>query len=157
MNPAIHRALASGIRLRPSGPYLPVALAAVLVVTLLSVSVLAVSAANTRRLAENHRRVVHTIEVLRQLEEVLSIMKDAETGQRGFVMTGKDEYLIPYHSALGSIHKSLDAVAPHFDESGNRGQFVALESEIELKLGELQKTIAIRRELGFEPLRSGSS
>jgi two-component system sensor histidine kinase/response regulator len=141
--------LAVSDRLRRRGPYLPLALAIALVVALLSASV-GVSVANTRRLAENHRRVVHTIELLRRLEAVLSTMKDAETGQRGFVMTGRDEYLEPYLSALESIEETVNAIGPDFEESGKGEQFHTLKSEIGRKLDELRETVALRRDRGFD-------
>src|ERR1700689_4194837 len=125
MNAAI--ILAAAGRLRAWGSYLPLALAIGLVVTLLSAN-FGISMVNIRRLAENPRRVLHSVEVIRQLETILSNMKDAETGQRGFVMTGKDEYLGPYYSALESIRKSVDALGPNFDEPGKREQLNALKS-----------------------------
>src|SRR5438105_2655093 len=58
---------------------------------------------STRRLVDNGERVTHTHQVLETLESILSLMKDAETGQRGFVLTGKDSYLEPYTGAKGAI------------------------------------------------------
>ena len=39
---------------------------------------------------------IHTHQVLEKIESLLSEMKDAETGQRGYLLTGKDRYLAPY-------------------------------------------------------------
>src|ERR1017187_10301847 len=44
---------------------------------------------------------------LRYIETILSTMRDAETGQRGFVITGDEEYLEPYTRALSEIAKEL--------------------------------------------------
>ena len=38
-------------------------------------------------------------------------LKDAETGQRGFVLTGEERYLEPYHAATGEVHHDIDALA----------------------------------------------
>src|SRR5262245_41640335 len=43
--------------------------------------------------------VAHTHQVLEQLNGILSSLKDAETGQRGFLLTGEERYLEPYTSA----------------------------------------------------------
>src|ERR1700712_4677300 len=43
--------------------------------------------------------VNHTNEVVQKLEEASSVLKDAETGQRGFLITGQEEFLDPYHGA----------------------------------------------------------
>ena len=44
------------------------------------------------------------------LANLLSTMKDAETGQRGFLITGEDEYLAPYQSALASVDDEIKAM-----------------------------------------------
>ncbi len=49
---------------------------------------------NTRQLHNEGFWVAHTHEVLASLDDVLSTVKDAETGQRGFLITGKEDYLI---------------------------------------------------------------
>ena len=43
--------------------------------------------------------VTHTYMVLERLAALLSVLKDAETGQRGFVITGDEAYLEPYVKA----------------------------------------------------------
>src|ERR1700761_48081 len=52
-------------------------------------------------------KVAHAHEVLFQMDQLLSEMKDAETGQRGYVITGEQEYLEPYNSAIASVPGSL--------------------------------------------------
>ena len=51
---------------------------------------------NTRRLLETTRLVEHSQVVLTELEAALSSVKDAETGQRGYLLTGQPSYLEPY-------------------------------------------------------------
>lgn len=51
---------------------------------------------NITRLADNEKLVSHTHEVLYELENVFSLAKDAETGARGYIITGKRAYLEPY-------------------------------------------------------------
>ena len=50
---------------------------------------------STRRLNADAERVSHTHAVLTGLEEIISLAKDAETGQRGYVITGEEQYLEP--------------------------------------------------------------
>jgi signal transduction histidine kinase len=61
----------------------------------------------TRILINNDRSVFHTHQVLTALEVVLSTLTDAETGERGFIITGANEYLEPYQSAVGQIDQDL--------------------------------------------------
>src|SRR4051812_1718123 len=56
-------------------------------------------------LLESAKWVNHTNEVIHRLEETLSTLKDAETGQRGYLLTGNTEYLEPYQ---GAQDKALD-------------------------------------------------
>src|SRR5207244_7771294 len=63
---------------------------------------------NVRTLAATDRWVIHTFEVLTELEDTLSLLKDAETGQRGYLLTGRDRYLEPYRDAVDRIPAKLD-------------------------------------------------
>src|SRR3954465_967298 len=68
------------------------------------VAVLVIAGLSYRSLAaraEAADAVNHTNEVQDHLHRFLSDMKDAETGQRGYLLTGVEHYLDPYHLALG--------------------------------------------------------
>lgn len=65
---------------------------------------------NTRQLGEDNRWVAHTQDVIAGLEQVLSLAKDAETGQRGYIITGQDPYLEPYETAVREIDKQIIAL-----------------------------------------------
>jgi CHASE3 domain sensor protein len=58
-------------------------------------------------LIANSRAVTHTEQVLTQLESLLSTFKDAETGQRGFVITNNPDYLAPYNVGTARAHDLL--------------------------------------------------
>jgi len=62
---------------------------------------------NTNQLNEDARWVAHTQEVLGHTADVLLTLVDAETGQRGFIITGKDDFLQPYNAALGRLDERL--------------------------------------------------
>ena len=55
---------------------------------------------NTRQLREDAGWVAHTQEVLDLTGGVLRTLVDAETGQRGFLLAGKENFLEPYHRPL---------------------------------------------------------
>ncbi|MBS1527456.1 MAG: CHASE3 domain-containing protein, partial [Bacteroidetes bacterium] len=71
---------------------------------LLLVAVSVASYISIHNLLESARRVDHSKLVISKLEYVLSTMKDAETGQRGYLLTANDEFLLPY---TGSQKKAL--------------------------------------------------
>ncbi len=57
---------------------------------------------NIASLTTTSAQVTHTHEVLNGLASILSSLKDAETGQRGLVITGEERYLEPYNEAPGA-------------------------------------------------------
>ena len=61
----------------------------------------------TAILIENDERVEHSRQVQVVLADLLSALKDAETGQRGFLITGDNAYLAPYRAALNVIEPRL--------------------------------------------------
>src|SRR5215475_9604623 len=77
-----------------------------LIIALLIVDA-ALSYKNTRELNKNAQLVTHTNEVLIALEEVFSTTKDAETGQRGYIITGETSYLAPYNAAQAELPKKI--------------------------------------------------
>lgn len=106
---------------------------------------------STHRLIENDKLVNHTHQVRRDLAELLSELKDAETGQRGFVITGVEGYLAPYESSLVQIKATLDHVRMlTSDNAEQQRRLDLLIPLVERKLAELKTTIEMRRKDGFE-------
>jgi signal transduction histidine kinase len=89
--------------------------------------------------------VDHTNMVIRQLDGVLSSMADAETGQRGYIITGDSAYLEPYHrgraSAEAHVAALRDLVADDPEQQRRADTLHALE---ERKVRELDQTVALR-------------
>ena len=109
-----------------------------------------VSYRNTNRHIESAAWVVHSEEVRAAEQSVLSDLKDAETGQRGYLLTGNDAYLIPYDKAISQVRRTLLVLRNlTADDPTSRAALDELQILMELKLGELQKTVALRREKGF--------
>jgi PAS domain S-box-containing protein len=106
-----------------------------------------VSLLDIRRVGENNRRVLRTADHLKHLEATLSRLKDAETGQRGFLLTGQEPYLEPYHAALASLGEDMRGLAKT-SESPRRVE--ALAARVAEKLAELEETIDLRRREGPE-------
>src|ERR1700723_3054732 len=66
---------------------------------------------NTIALVESLNRQQHTYQVLQQAEVVNKLLLDAETGQRGFLLTGADRYLQPYSGALTALGPNIARLA----------------------------------------------
>ncbi len=92
-------------------------------------------------------RVKHTLEVKSEIRLVLSLLKDAETGQRGFLITQKDEYLTPYHNALEQVPKALAYLTEITTYDDRHQQSLAkIKTLSQQKFNELGETIALIRE-----------
>ena len=112
------------------------------------------SAWNLRRIAEDERRVAHSHEVVGAIADTLSLLKDAETGQRGYLITGDPVYLEPYAAALASIRDALRRLeALTADSPLQQSCIAAVEGHVAPKLAELAEAIGVRRELGFAASR----
>ena len=99
---------------------------------------------------QNQKWVSHTYQVLGGLSTVLSSLKDAETGQRGYLITGKDDYLQPYLDAKGRVGGEIDAVAKLTSDNPKQQQNIAtLRPLVTAKFEEMQSTIDLRRSADF--------
>jgi signal transduction histidine kinase/CheY-like chemotaxis protein len=86
--------------------------------------------------------VRHSLEVRAQLVRVLSLVQSAETGQRGYLLTGQDLYLGPYQMALGQLpdvlQRTQDLASDNPEQIKNLAQ---LRQLIQDKLAELGATV----------------
>jgi signal transduction histidine kinase len=97
-------------------------------------------AANT--LIENYERVVQKQRSIKAVEEVFSAVKDAETGQRGYLLTGNPVFLGPYNSALQNVDVSIEtARALRADDPERMQQLTELEASIKDRMATLQVVI----------------
>ena len=105
----------------------------------------------THQLINSAREETHTYQVLSKLEEILSLTKDAETGQRGYILTGESRYLEPYQVASGQLEQKVrDVKQLTKDNSSQQRSLEALEPLVSNKLAELKETIDLRRTIGLE-------
>jgi PAS domain S-box-containing protein len=101
---------------------------------------------NLVTLVDNSQRLVHSQQVLNRLSNTLSTVKDAETGQRGYLLTGRLEYLEPYRQAVRHIDdelrelRLLAAGQPLMEE-----RLPVLEEAIRYKLKELDITVELEK------------
>ncbi len=95
-----------------------------------------------------------------RLEQLESVVKDAETGQRGFIITGDENYLLPFTRATARLPADLENLRKCPSLVLAPGEVAKVTDLIQRKMAELHSTIEIRRSEGFEaalPLvRAGS-
>ena len=93
---------------------------------------------------KDNGRVLHTRHVRSELEQVDSLLKDAETGQRGYLYTGNSKYLAPYDLARTQIDPHIDELARlTADNPRQRASVIELRELAHSKLSELAETVSL--------------
>lgn len=81
------------------------------------------------------------------LNKLLQQLLDAETGQRGYLLTGDATYLEPYSRALESIDQNMDFLRHLFAaDPVQLGEFGLLSRHVSRKLAEIDLTVRMRKE-----------
>src|SRR5882724_10122980 len=125
----------------PPGPLLGFVLA---VAAVAFIALLTYRSLQTRSIAA--QRVTRTLQVLEQLESILSLVKDAETGERGFLLTGEDPYLVPNINAKAQLPAAFRSARQLVaDDQVQQQRLTALELAINQKHAELDRIVALRR------------
>lgn len=111
---------------------------------------------NIATITANERRVAGTLQVLGAIQDTLSSVQDAETGQRGYILTGRASYLEPYTQAAATVREQLTRLrrltADNPDQQARVGE---LDQRVAAKLAELEQTITPRTREGFEAAQAG--
>jgi PAS domain S-box-containing protein len=103
------------------------------------------------RVYDNNRLVSYSYDIKDALDSLLSAITDAETGQRGFLITGDPQYLEPYQRGTARVHDALDHLASLATKDSLRPEDIAaLRPLIDQKLHELAETVQARRSEGFD-------
>ena len=90
--------------------------------------------------------VAHTHRGIETLDTLLTDLIDAETGERGFLLTGRNSYLQPYTAALSHLNSDFDLVRElTADNSGQQRKLDRMKSLIATELVGMRNSIAIRR------------
>ncbi|SHM57610.1 Signal transduction histidine kinase [Cryptosporangium aurantiacum] len=101
-------------------------------------------------LIRDQEPVDHSYDVLYRIEIVRERMLDAERGQRGYVITGRDSYLYPYRRAIAALPTDLEELrAAVADNPRQLRVLEALEVPVRVKLAVMARTVELRRDSGF--------
>jgi methyl-accepting chemotaxis protein len=105
-----------------------------------------VSYRSLSQMIENAWWVSHTHQVLEKLEGIISLIKDAETGQRGFLLTRLDRYLDPYTNAQRDLPLRLKEVKKLTEDNPKQQRRLdALEPVIQKLQKDLDASIELRK------------
>ncbi len=95
---------------------------------------------------ESFEWVSHTLENQRELATLEARMSEAESGQRGFIVTGQVGFLAPYSAATNEVRTRLANLRRLLaDNPGQLGRLIKIDSLSRAKLAELDSTIKLER------------
>ncbi len=93
------------------------------------------------------RALTHTWEVKNVISNLISSIKDAETGQRGYVITSETDYLAPYHLALTQSDLGIENLKELTKEDTIQQENIKrIDKFINLKFNQLEENIDLVEE-----------
>jgi methyl-accepting chemotaxis protein len=109
---------------------------------------------STAKLTDTADWVTHTHKVLEGLSGLIQSMTDAETGQRGYLLTGDEAYLAPYQAGLADIDQNLRDVSDlTANEPQQQSRIETLKPLIAQRLAMLKEGIGVEKDKGPEAAR----
>ncbi len=124
----------------PGWPWL-IALVSVVIFFLFSISL---AYRSIGILAENNQRITGNLQVITLIKDLKTELLNAETGQRGYLLTADVQYLEPYHEALGRINQLLSAISGSETRlQRQQARFTLLYTQTERIIDEMQKVVQL--------------
>src|SRR5262249_48036057 len=107
--------------------------------------------ADVRAFEEDSNQIDITRQVLQGMDGVLSSVKDAETSERGYLITNDKAYLAPYNAAVKALPAQMEALSRAAAAAHREETLVAhIRSLVNEKMAELKRTIEAQDQEGFE-------
>ncbi|MBI2824001.1 MAG: CHASE3 domain-containing protein [Planctomycetia bacterium] len=127
-------------------------------IVLLLVANTLVSQWNTQGLIEIEHQVAHTQKVLTTLEEVLARVTEAETGERGFLITGDADFLRSYQIAMVKTGETLERLRSlTADDPRQQARLETLGQRVQARFDELRRAIGAHQSEGFDAAKRSVS
>ena len=112
-----------------------------------------IAAAGQTRLNAADERVHNSEEREQALDDFLALIADAESEQRGYLLTGENSYLQSYRAAATKLAPALDRLHQSYASGPEPLKEISrLRTLSRLKLGELDETIALYDKAGLDPV-----
>jgi CHASE3 domain sensor protein len=118
------------------------ALAAAALGVCCAVVLVAANFVNSRAAAATAREVDVSWDAIQKAEEILSLLRDAEIGQRGYLLVGRREYLLPYSNAVDRVFPAIEQLqVPVQNDPIQRSRARTLQTLAGQKMSEMRVTI----------------
>ncbi|MEH1783969.1 MAG: response regulator [Nostoc sp.] len=110
-----------------------------------------ISYQSTHELIETSRKESHTYQVLSQLENLNLQLTNAETGQRGYIITGEQRYLEPYNAAIQVINQKVKEIQRlTADNPNQQNRLDILQPLLTERMAVMKNVIELRQTQGLE-------
>jgi CHASE3 domain sensor protein len=129
----------------------PVVIASLIIGVALAVGTALLSSVSTRDIASASQRVAVTQKNLLELNQLRSSILDAETGQRGYILTGLDSYLQPYNQAVALLDGKFEGLRARYADPAGKAAVSRIGALLADKKAEMQRTIELRRSENVGP------
>jgi PAS domain S-box-containing protein len=109
---------------------------------------LAVLAATWNVVAGRHARVELAAAngAVLQAEALFSALKDVETGSRGYILTGRDDHLQPFHDGVAETGRRLAALEAVMEPA----RLARLREAVQRRIADADRAVAVRRQEGLD-------
>ncbi|WP_051378827.1 CHASE3 domain-containing protein [Derxia gummosa] len=112
----------------------------------LSLVLLALSEYSHHEAAKGSSKVTERLEIQRTLQAITGSLVDAESSQRGFVLTGDERYLAPYRNAIDTAVRSMNICRNHYlNDAAGQGLYVPLARAAAARMSELDVSLRLRQ------------
>lgn len=101
-------------------------------------------------IGEHLDEVTRTQQLVSELNDLLILVTDMETGERGFVITGDSTYLAPYQNAKSRIDAQLVKFYSLIRNEAARAYMDSLRIRVYTKFEIMESTIRVRSTEGFD-------
>jgi CheY-like chemotaxis protein/CHASE3 domain sensor protein len=119
--------------------------------TLILIVAAVLSFRNSEKFNATNQMVKHTQEVLYEFEQVLVSCVNAETGERGYIITGAENYLEPYNKAKNELFVHIRKIKNlTTDNQEQQKNISVIDEKITAFMDRMQYCIDIRRNQGFQ-------
>lgn len=125
----------------------------------LAIGVLLLTAAasfwSIKGLSVQTKNVEHTYQVLQEVESVTAVLKDAQAGTRGYLLTGDTMYLRPYSMASGQLPASLARLQDlTVDNPEQRARLDSLQALVEQEFRILRPLTEIKKSMSQSAMQT---
>ncbi|MCC5661547.1 response regulator [Nostoc sp. XA010] len=110
-----------------------------------------ISYQSTNELIESSGKESHTYQVLSQLEGLNLQLTNAETGQRGYIITGEQRYLEPYNAAIQVLNQKVNELQRlTADNPNQQNRLDILQPLLTERMAVMKDVIELRQSQGLE-------